>query len=63
MVKEVVRWEAEDGTLFDDHDSAFSYEFDCKKTELVRKHFDYEFYDNCAQDVIDFVEKYTKGWK
>ena len=63
MVKEVVRWEAEDGSLFTTADACISYEFDCHKLDLIKGHFNFEFYDHCAEDVVEFIEKYTKGWK
>ena len=63
MVREVVRWETKDGSLFDTVEEAEKYEF---RENMVN--FVYDTLDVCrnasdAEEVINFIEEYTKGWK
>lgn len=63
MVREVVRWETRDGSLFDTVEEAEKYEF---RENMV--YFVYDTLDVCrnvsdAEEVINFIEEYTKGWK
>lgn len=63
MVKEVIRWETADGSLFDTQEKAEKYQF---RKNMVN--FVYDTLDVCrnssdAEEILDFIEKYTKGWK
>ena len=63
MVKQVARWQAKDGTLFDTEDDAINYELRDERIEKI-----YRYIHNCmdmdhAEQILDFIEEHTKGWK
>lgn len=63
MVKKVERWEAGDGSLFETELEAKLHEFHENKLDFV-----YEQLAICrdkidAEEILYFIEKYTKGWK
>lgn len=63
MIKKVERWETTDGSLFDTEEEAEKYQF---RENMVN--FVYDILDVCrsssdAEEIVHFIEKYTKGWK
>ena len=63
MIKKVERWQAEDGTLFDTLEGCEEYEAKKSKMELMKQHWSFDFYDYHGEELIQFIEKYTKGLK
>ena len=63
MIKKVERWETTNGSLFDTEEEAEKYQF---RENMVN--FVYDILDVCrsssdAEEIVHFIEKYTKGWK
>lgn len=59
MVKQVVRWETEDGQVFDTQEAATEHEWREHRAAVIR----YTLYQPDEYEILDFIEKYTKGWK
>lgn len=63
MVKQVLRWEAEDGTLFDTEEEAKAHALRGNMLDFVYKNISVCRDSDDAEEIIDFIEEYTKGWK
>lgn len=59
MVKQVLRWETEDGEVFDTEEAATEYELRNDRAAFIRDNL----YQPDEYELLDFIEKYTKGWK
>ena len=59
MVKQVVRWETEDGEVFDTQEAATAHEWREHRAAVIRD----TLYQPDEYEILDFIEKYTKGWK
>lgn len=59
MVKQVVRWEAEDGKVFDTQEDATAHECREHWAFVIRE----TLYQPDEYEILDFIEKHTKGWK
>ena len=59
MVKQIVRWETEDGEVFDTQEEATSHEWRHERAAFIRDNL----YQPDEYELLDFIEKYTKGWK
>ena len=60
MVKEVVRWETKDGNVFDCREEALKWEDRENKLSLIRREL---HRDPSEDEIYDFINEYTKGWK
>lgn len=63
MVKKVEHWQAEDGTLFATLVECEEYEVKQLRFKRMEEHFGFDFTDYHGVELLDFIEKYTKGWK
>lgn len=63
MVKQVVRYESKDFQLFETQEECEEHERQQDRLQLVTEHFGFEFYDYHGRELVDFINKYTKGWK
>ena len=63
MVKQVVRWEAEDGKLFDTKHAAEDHEEIHNRFMLIKEKLSYELWSYHGEEIYEFIETYTKGWK
>ena len=59
MVKQVVRWETEDGQVFDTQEAATEHEWREFRAAVIRD----TLYQPDEYEILDFIEKHTKGWK
>ena len=59
MVKQVVRWETEDGQVFDTQEAATEHEWRHERAAFIRD----TLYQPDEYEILDFIEKHTKGWK
>lgn len=59
MVKQVVRWETEDGQVFDTQEAATEHEWREHRAAVIRD----TLYQPDEYEILDFIEKYTKGWE
>lgn len=63
MVKQVTRWETEDGKLFDTKEAA-EYHSEIKvRMQLIRDVLGFELWEYYGEEIYEFIETYTKGWK
>ena len=60
MVKQVVRWETEDGQVFDTQEAATAHEWRNERAAFIRNSL---IPNPDEYEILNFIEKYTKGWK
>lgn len=63
MVKQVVRWEAENGKLFDTKQEAEDQDKVHNRFKLMKEKLSYEIWSYHGEEIYEFIEQYTKGWK
>lgn len=63
MIKQVILFETEDGKRFETAEEAEAYQESVERLDLIRCSLDVEGGSVTAEDVLQFINKYTKGWK
>lgn len=63
MIKQVTLFETEDGKRFETVEEAEAHQEHVERLDLIRCNLDVEGGYVKAEDVLQFIDKYTKGWK